>query len=1133
MAKTTDLSRRLRRLVPERIRRRGADYWRNGAVEVEFGDAFLVETAVQGNEAYGVVVAVDSQRRRLEVSCTCPYFADRLEACKHIWASLLAADAAKCLTEAHRLPELRLAATPPEQWEGLAGADGELDEEELEELAALATADAGWTASPAGGPAATRRDAEWRRQLLAVGHSEPLFDPTHRAWLGERQILYVIDPEASRRDQAVVVELRCRDRKRDGDWGALKSQTPPLSIVDRLPDQRDRQLLAMVAGARQGSPVGWGYDPWTRGRVPGRFVPPAGVLPSWIRLATDSGRLLMPVPDGGPPAAVTWDPGEPWSLEIEVSRDPQAAVFKLEGGLAREGGERLPLAEPILLSAAGLVFFDGRVARLDHGEAFGWISLLRRAGPVEVPVGKAAELVELLVELPRPPVLRLPAELRYEEVAGTPVPALRISRAQQTWPARRKLLELELSFDYDGEPVAWEDPRSGVFDGERGRLLKRDRRAEKRARQRLGELKVREEAAAHDRGGRRLVMLERRLPAVARTLTAEGWRIEAEGRLYRPGSGVDLRVSSGIDWFELHGRADFGGATVAFPKLLRALRKGQPTVVLDDGSLGIVPEDWIERYGSLGGLGKVSGDHLRFQTSQIGLLDALLAAEPETDADQAVEQARARLARFDGIEPRPAPPGFRGELRGYQRDGLGWMDFLADFGFGGCLADDMGLGKTVQVLALLEERRRRRRESEAAAAPLAPSLVVVPKSLVFNWLREAERFTPQLRILEHAGPQRRRETGHFADYDVVLTTYGTLRRDVPFLKELTFDYAILDEAQAIKNKQSATAKASRLIAARHRLALTGTPIENHLGELMSLFEFLNPGLFGPGRQLAVPRTVLEGGAAGANGSHPAVKLIAGAVRPFVLRRTKEQVAPELPPKLEQTLYCELAPRQRREYDQLRRHYRESLLTRVEEDGLARSKIQVLEALLRLRQAACHPGLIDRRRVRESSAKLDLLLPQLEEVIEEGHKVLVFSQFTSMLAIVRKRLEARDLVYEYLDGKTRNREERVDRFQNDPDCRIFLISLKAGGVGLNLTAAGYVFLLDPWWNPAVEVQAIDRTHRIGQTRQVFAYRLIARDTVEEKVLELQRSKRELADAIIRADRSLIRNLTREDLALLLS
>jgi SNF2 family DNA or RNA helicase len=407
----------------------------------------------------------------------------------------------------------------------------------------------------------------------------------------------------------------------------------------------------------------------------------------------------------------------------------------------------------------------------------------------------------------------------------------------------------------------------------------------------------------------------------------------------------------------------------------------------------------------------------------------------------------------------------------------------------------------------------------------APSLVVVPKSLIFNWKQEVQRFTPQIRVLDYTGTGRKRD--ELSGYDLVLTTYGTLRRDAVHFQDKVFDYVILDEAQAIKNENTESAKAARLLRGNHRLALSGTPVENHLGELWSLFEFLNPGMLGATSAFSLA------GASMRNPDGETRKLLAHALRPFLLRRTKEQVAKELPPKIEQTIYCEMEPRQRTLYNELRDHYREALLRKIGAEGIGKSKIQVLEALLRLRQAACHPALVDRKRVKDPSAKLDVLMEQLHEVLDEGHKALVFSQFTSLLSIVRTSLAGDGIEYEYLDGKTTDRQARVERFQHDPGCRLFLISLKAGGLGLNLTAADYVFILDPWWNPAVEAQAVDRTHRIGQTRQIFAYRLIARDTVEEKVLQLQETKRNLADAIIGAENSLIRDLTREDIELLLS
>ncbi len=367
----------------------------------------------------------------------------------------------------------------------------------------------------------------------------------------------------------------------------------------------------------------------------------------------------------------------------------------------------------------------------------------------------------------------------------------------------------------------------------------------------------------------------------------------------------------------------------------------------------------------------------------------------------------------------------------------------------------------------------------------------------------------------------------FADYDLIITTYGTVRTDIAELTNFQFDYAILDEAQAIKNAESQSAKAARLLRSRYRLAISGTPIENHLGELWSIFEFLNPGMLGSDsvfKKYVGTGTSLE---------QMDRVLLAKALRPFILRRTKQQVVEDLPEKTEQTLYCDMEAEQRRCYDELRAHYRDALL-RKDTAELNRSKIEVLEALLRLRQAACHPGLISPDLATETSAKLEMLIPSITEVVEEGHKVLVFSQFTSFLAIVRDRLDQEKIVYEYLDGRTRNRAAKVERFQTDSNCPVFLISLKAGGLGLNLTAAEYVYLLDPWWNPAVEAQAIDRSHRIGQTQHVFAYRLICRGTVEEKILELQQKKRDLADAILSADnRGAVQNLSREDIEFLLS
>jgi SNF2-related domain/Helicase conserved C-terminal domain len=750
------------------------------------------------------------------------------------------------------------------------------------------------------------------------------------------------------------------------------------------------------------------------------------------------------------------------------------------------------------------------------------VPAMRRDLKVEVPRAEAEELVAELHALPKLPPLDLPPELQLSTLDEAPVPALSLRAVGRT-PWSQAKFEGALSFDYGGLVISEDAPTAALYQGDERRIVRRNRAAEEVFARRLERAGFRwEYDYATARYTRRIA--EGRGEEVALELSEDGWRVEFGGHLLRTPGALTVQVSSGIDWFDLGASLDFGGGVRAsLPQLLAALRKGERTVRLSDDSLGMISTEWLEQSGLLAAAGTMVEGKIRFSARQLGVLDVLLSTLPPADTDAAFEHARRQLLHFEGITPAEAPAGFVGTLRPYQHEGLGWLHFLRQFGFGGCLADDMGLGKTVQVLALLESRREMKGGT---------SLVVVPRSLVFNWEQEAKRFTPQLKVLVHGGPDRRRTTMHLPDYDLVITTYGTLRRDVAMLREMEFDYAILDEAQAIKNAGTEGAKAARLIRARHRLAMTGTPIENRLAELWSLLEFLNPGMLG--RASVFGSIVRQLDTPGHNEEREASReLLARAVRPYILRRTKAQVAPELPERLEQTLVVDLSPKERALYNELRDHYRNSLLGRIDAQGLARSKMHVLEALLRLRQAACHPGLVDPARREESSSKIDMLLTRVAEATAEDHKVLVFSQFTSLLSIVRAQMDAQGVRYAYLDGDTKDRQQVVTEFQEDPACKVFLVSLKAGGVGLNLTAAEYVYLLDPWWNPAVEAQAIDRAHRIGQTRRVFAQRLIARDTVEEKVLALQESKRDLADAIIRADNSVVSTLGREELELLLS
>ena len=1077
------LASSLARFVDWRVRERGREYYRMGQVHVEASNSEMVHAVVTGSDEYDVSLTVHSPD--LWASCSCPFF-DRGVPCKHVWATVLAADERGGLKDGLGHPPTKLVTAFPEDHREGHGEDGR--------------------AEPLRPPG-----PNWRDTLGQLAASPaPLPPPASTA--DGRELLYLLDVPATLKSRQLTIRLLTGRRRAGGEWEAVAQPSLARDAVPRLPEP-DRTILSLLVLAA-GEYGQRGYSGYSYAlQVPAVCVLPAPaariVVPqigSTDRLQVRLGKDLK----GGLPLA--WDAGPPWEIWLEVREEADGGC-RLSAAL-RRGEERLETASPpVVLGDSGFLLAGDRLVSLaDAGS--GWSMLLESGKALQVPAAERDELVGRLLAAPQLPPLDLPESMRVEEARPVPRPRLRLLPPQ--WA--RGTPRAELSFLYEGFEVAPGSPQRGLYRPAERRFLLRDPAAEERGAARLRELGFRADPYSYSQPPA-LQIPANRIPKVVPPLLAEGWAVEAEGKLYRTAGSFKMNVSSGVDWFDLEGEADFEGETIRLPELLAAIRKGQTFVALGDGSLGMLPEEWIKKLAPVAGLGTPEGEGLRFRSVQAALLDAWLMEEPEVTCDEAFERARLRLRDFGGIAPADPPPGFQGELRGYQRAGLGWLHFLREFGFGGCLADDMGLGKTVQVLALLESRRiRRKREG------LPPSLVVVPRSLIFNWLAEAARFTPKLRVLDYTGIDR---SGSFEDCDLVLTTYGTLRRDVAALRQVEFDYVILDEAQAIKNSESQTAKAARLLRGRNRLALSGTPVENHLGELWSLLEFLNPGFLGASPTFRAHSEALRDPDAGTRG------MLARALRPLLLRRTKEAVAPELPPKLEQTIYCELPPKQRRLYDELRDHYRGSLGAKIGEQGLGRSKILVLEALLRLRQAACHPGLVDPRRAGDPCAKLDLLLPQLREVLDEGHKALVFSQFTSFLAILRRQLDAEGIPYLYLDGRTRDRREKVETFQTDPGSRLFLISLKAGGLGLNLTGADYVYLLDPWWNPAVEAQAIDRAHRIGQERPVFASRLVARDTVEEKILDLQKTKRNLADAVIQADKSLLAALSREDLEMLLS
>lgn len=912
------------------------------------------------------------------------------------------------------------------------------------------------------------------------------------------EYLYAIDVPACREAGELVLRLLARQRRPDGTW-----DRPTAALVTEEAALRtsatDRRLLGALLGAR---PLTASAND-TASTPAVAFVLPAALAVDWIPLAARAGRLILrESAQSTSTKPLQWDDGPAWRLAIETEEDDEDFLVR---GILTSSHDTLPLSGPVLVFEVGLFVTHERIAAFDPGPSAGVLRVLRQAGRFLVPSADTSKLAEWLsrygVEGDT-----LPPRLRIAPVTAPPLPVLRLTAVDD------ETLRGEVVFEYDGTSVP-EHAESPYFDEPRQRVIHRSTADEEAAEAQLITAGLSIEADIWQ-------LSARHLASVVRELTGQGWSVEATGVRYRAPGTARVSVTSGIDWFDLTAVIPYGDTSATLGELLAALERGEQTVVLGDGSRGVLPEEWLRRYAPLTAAATRQPDgSLRFARYQIPLLDALLDDQltTEVQVDTAYATLRERLSSAVRPAPVEPPPTFHGELRVYQQEALGWLQFLRHFGFGGCLADDMGLGKTVTVLAEL---------ARVAATDPRPSLVVVPRSVVHNWRAEAARFTPSLRVVDFSAVDRHDQGVDLRDVDLVLVTYGTVRRDIEKLRAVEFEYVILDEAQAIKNAQTEAARAVRLLTSRHRLALSGTPIENHLGELWSLFEFLNPGLLGKASKFrqATGRT---------RGQQPQqVDLVAKALRPFLLRRTKAQVATELPARTEQTLTCVLTPRERSFYDALRRHYRTSLLAHVSKNGIERSSLQVLEALLRLRQAACHPGLISTARQDDQSSKIELLLDCLREVISEGHKALVFSQFTSLLALVRPVLDAAKISYEYLDGRTRDRAPRIARFQEDPSVPVFLISLKAGGVGLNLTAADYVFLLDPWWNPAVEAQAIDRAHRIGQTREVFAYRLISEDTVEQKVLSLQASKRALADAVLSANPAGLAGLSTADLEFLL-
>ena len=1084
---------------------RGKRYFEQGRVLSvdQSPDKGVISGRVQGSRRrlYQVVIRVDERadpRFSIRGHCSCPVGWN----CKHVAAVLLAVGAKDAAGEAPSRRRLRPEAPEPllpasvESWlcetEQL-----ELDADEQHRLLYLLRLQ-----KPAASHARVQLSAAKVRSLKAGGYGKPasfnlLADAKGR----------FIRPEDRR-----IIAL-CAAQSSGGSYGAVL-----------LSDDLGVDLLEAVLGSGRGH---WGDQD---GPCLTQGAPVSGRLDwrwgedSQLHLSFDSereGLVLLPL-------------SPPWYL------DPSSGEC---------GPIETPFGEP---EATALVRVPA--IPLTGLEAFRQATGARLKG-LKLPTPPRPQQRRVDVDVPTPCLRLMSREL--QPVASYDAWSYGVV-AEPYWED-----EARLSFDYAGAMV---DPREADQHLARikdGVLIECERqpKAERAALERLAQLGLEQQVETSDESGLPfgpprveawLAFMDRDVPV----LEGEGWRIEIDPSFRFPVGRVgdwdlDVEEADGGRWLDLSLGVEVDGERLDLLPILVNLIQN-PVVDLSADTLSALADDTrfslrledgryiffpaerlkpilstlVELYDPMARL----HDDGRMRLSR---LQATELAELEQQAPdlgwRGAEQARAwgkRLREFERIESTAPPPDLKAELRPYQQEGLNWLQFLRDFELGGVLADDMGLGKTVQALAhLLAEKTAGRGDR--------PSLVIAPTSLMFNWKREAERFAPTLRVLILQGPKRKQHFDQLGEQDLVLTTYALLSRDLEVLAAQAWHLLILDEAQAIKNSRSKGAQAVRSLAARHRLCLTGTPMENHLGELWSLMDFLMPDLLGDQPSFRrLFRNPIE-----RQGDQDRTDHLRRRVAPFLLRRTKEQVAAELPPKTEILREVALAADQRDLYETLRLALHEKVRKEVERKGLAQSGIVILDALLKLRQCCCDPRLVSLKTARhvKGSAKLDLLMDLLTELLDEGRRVLLFSQFTSMLSLIEEALAKRlngkkNSDYVKLTGQTRDRQTPVDRFQAG-EVPLFLISLKAGGSGLNLTAADTVIHYDPWWNPAAERQATDRAHRIGQDKPVFVYKLLTEGTVEQRVAELQERKQALADAMLEGGGSATKSLSHEDLELL--
>ncbi len=840
---------------------------------------------------------------------------------------------------------------------------------------------------------------------------------------------------------------------------------------------------------------------------------PVGFLLDWLR----GSRLKLRTPESREPKDLDFY-DETGNLSLGIFK--QGEVYMLQPAIVFPE-HTIILEDHIDVLSANPIYlhYKHTLYRVESNMgAFFWINFLRLQQSVEIPVDELKEFINIFVPkiLPAIDWTSLEEHLKLYEL---PLSAARIYLSE-----RAGQFTVDVKFKYENLefPAQPLSEKSLATQGNYLFVVKRDKEKEKemcRIIQKYGLFYIQRRWQV-DPQYKTLDWLRTQLPELVKHgIEVYGEEKLARHRLHRSLPKLHLKISSGIDWLDIFFKFELDGSTMKIPDLKEQIRQHRRYLKLADGSNVYLPDDLLSRLQQFFGLvdSSLAEGHQKINPTALPLVDELLRLADQVETDEKYREWEKNYENFQNIEPVEVSEKFSGKLRDYQKAGLDWLSFLHRFHFGGILADDMGLGKTVQVIALLRNLKDRNDLKN-------PALIVVPLTVLFNWENEFERFAPGMKILRYQGQKsdRERMAMHFDDYDAVLLSYGILLQDQELLQDYEWEYLILDESQKIKNPSTKTYQAALSFRVAHRLCLTGTPIENSVTDLWAQFNFLNPGMLGTLQQFE-SRFVKE-----EDEYLNRQALLRKIIYPFILRRRKTEVLKELPERTDIIQLVEMTEVQQGVYKRWINFYREQIFDQMERDGLPKTRLKILEALTYLRQVACHPAILDSSVGLDESGKILLLEEMLEEIVEEGHKVLIFSQFVRFLGLVRRIVEKRGWMHEYLDGSTRKRKIPIENFQQNPDIKIFLISLKAGGLGLNLTAADYVIHLDPWWNPAVEQQATDRAYRIGQENRVFVYKYIVRNSVEEKILQLQQKKKELSDTLITSEKGLIKQLSVEDL-----